>query len=174
MQGLYAELVNATRRPEDASLHHVEEVLSVDQVLDELAGRLKCERGDFTRRTKGAAFRPFTARYLTRYAGLTQRGVADILGVSTGVAVSLQFGRFDELVAENPKLRAYSRPRAGLDPATSSPWPLLADPTGCRNPLLFRIARFLSIDVVLIPVAVAIARLDIRGCFPRKSFRMGG
>ena len=48
-------------------------------------------------------------RYLTRYAGLTQRGVADILGVSTGVAVSLQLRRFEELVAENPKLRAQAR-----------------------------------------------------------------
>jgi len=55
---------------------------------------------------------------------------------------------------------AYSRARAVLDPATSSQWPLLADPTRCSNPLLFRIARLLSIDVVLIPVAVAIARLD--------------
>jgi len=109
VQGLYAELVNATHRPEDAALRHVEETLSCDQVLDELAARLKCERGDFTRRTKGAAYRPFAARYLTRYAGLTQRGVADILGVSTGVAVSLQLRRFEELVAENPKLRAQAR-----------------------------------------------------------------
>lgn len=109
VHGLYAELVNATRRPEDAALRHVEETLSCDQVLDELAARLKCERGDFTRRTKGAAYRPFAARYLTRYAGLTQRGVADILGVGTGVAVSLQLRRFEELVAEKPKLRAQAR-----------------------------------------------------------------
>lgn len=46
---------------------------------------------------------------MTRYAGLTQRGVADILGVSTGVAVSLQLRRFEELVAENPKLCAVAR-----------------------------------------------------------------
>ncbi len=109
VQGLYAGLVNATRRPKDAALRHVEETLSSDHVLDELAVRLKCERGDFTRRTKGAAYRPFAARYLTRYAGLTQRGVADILGVSTGVAVSLQLQQFEELVGEHPKLRALSR-----------------------------------------------------------------
>ena len=109
VQGLYAELVDASRRPEDAALRHVEETLSIDQVLDVLADRLKCERGDFTRRTKGAAYRPFAARYLTRYAGLPQRGVADTLGVSTGVAVSLQLRRFEELVAENPKLRAVAR-----------------------------------------------------------------
>ena len=109
VQGLYAELVNAAGRPEDAAFRHVEEVLSVDQVLNELAARLKCERADFTRRAKGAVYRPFAARYLTRYAGLTQRGVADILGVGTGVAVSLQLRRFDELVAENPKLRALER-----------------------------------------------------------------
>lgn len=109
VQGLYAELVSATRRPEDAALRDVEQVLSVEVVLDELAVLLKCERGDFTRRTKGAAYRPFASRYLTRYAGLTQRGVADILGVSTGVAVSLQLRRFEELVAENPKLCAVAR-----------------------------------------------------------------
>jgi putative transposase len=109
VQGLYAELVNATRRPEDAALRHVEEVLSVNQVLDELARRLKCERESFTKRSKGTVYRPFAARYLTRYAGLTQRGVADILGVSTGVAVSLQLRRFDELLAEDPKLRALAR-----------------------------------------------------------------
>ena len=74
-----------------------------------MAARLKCERGDCMRRTKGAAYRPFAARYLTRYAGLTQRNVADVLGVGTGVAVSLQLRRFDELVAEAPKLRATAR-----------------------------------------------------------------
>ena len=58
---------------------------------------------------RGRRYRPFAARYLTRYAGLTQRGVAGILGVSTGVAVSLQLRRFEELVAENPKLCAQAR-----------------------------------------------------------------
>ncbi len=109
VQGLYAELVNATRRPENASLRHVEQTLSVNQGLDELAVRLKCERRDFMRCTKGAAYRPFAARYLTRYAGLTQRDVADVFGVGTGVAVSLQLRRFDELVADDPKLRAAAR-----------------------------------------------------------------
>ncbi|MBT3193170.1 MAG: hypothetical protein HN341_11505 [Verrucomicrobia bacterium] len=32
--------------------------------------------------------------------------VADVLGVSTNVAVSLQLRRFDQLVAENPKPRS--------------------------------------------------------------------
>ena len=109
VQGLYAELVTATRRPEDAALRHVETVLSVDQVLDIVTDTLKCKRGDFTRRTKGAIYRPFAARYLTRYAGLTQREVADVLGVGTGAAVSLQLRRYEELVAKNPKLHTQAR-----------------------------------------------------------------
>ena len=55
------------------------------------------------------AVRPFASTYLTRSAGLTQRGVPDILGVSTGVAVSLQLRRFEELVAANPKLCTVAR-----------------------------------------------------------------
>ncbi len=109
VQGLYAERVDATRRPEDAALRCVEEVLSVDQVLTELARRLKCDRELFIKRAKGTLHRPFAARYLARYAGLTQRDVADILGVSTGAAVSLQLRRFDTLVSEDPKLRALAR-----------------------------------------------------------------
>jgi REP element-mobilizing transposase RayT len=109
VQGLYAELIDATVRPEDAAMRRAEKVLCVDQVLHELAHRLKCERVDFTRRSKGTIYRPFAARYLTRYAGLTQRAAADVLGVGTGVAVSLQLRRFEQRVAENPKLNTLAR-----------------------------------------------------------------
>ena len=109
VQGLYAELIDATGRPEDTALRRVAKVLSVDQVLDELAHRLKCERADFTKRSKGTVYRPFAARYLTRYAGLTQRSAAGVLEVGTGVAVSLQLRRFEQLVAENPKLNTLAR-----------------------------------------------------------------
>ena len=50
-----------------------------------------------------------TCLWMTRYAGLTQRDVADVLGVGTGVAVSLQLRRFEELVGEHPKLRTVAR-----------------------------------------------------------------
>jgi hypothetical protein len=109
VQGLYAELIDAAGRPEDAALRRVETVLSADQVLHELARRLTCERVDFTRRSKGTIYRPFAARNLTRYAGLTQRAAADVLGVGTGVAVSLQLRRFEQRVAENPKLNTLAR-----------------------------------------------------------------
>jgi putative transposase len=109
MQGLYAELVAATSRPEDAALRNVVEVLTADQVLAELAERLGCEQGLFTRRSKGTVHRPFAARYLTRYAGLSQREVAAILGVSTGAAISLQLRRFEDLVADNRKLRSLAK-----------------------------------------------------------------
>jgi hypothetical protein len=84
-------------------------VLSADQVLAELARLMGCERALFARRAKGTAHRPFAARYLTRYAGLSQREVAAILGVSTGAAISLQLRRFEALVADNRKLRSLAK-----------------------------------------------------------------
>ena len=90
-------------------LRCVVEVLSADQVLVALAGVLKCPPELFARRSKGTVHRPFAARYLTRYAGLSQREVAAILGVGTGAAVSLQLRRFDALTSENPKTRALAR-----------------------------------------------------------------
>ena len=68
-----------------------------------------CEQELFVRRSKGTAYRPFAARYLTRYAGLSQRDVAAILGVSTGAAISLQLRRFEALLTDNRNLRSLAK-----------------------------------------------------------------
>ena len=67
------------------------------------------ERELFVSRSKGTAYRPFAARYLTRYAGLSQREVAAIFGVSTGAAISLQLRRFEALLVDNRKLRSLAK-----------------------------------------------------------------
>ena len=90
-------------------MRNVVVVLSADQVLAELARLLGCERARFARRSKGTAHRPFAARYLTRFAGLSQREVAAILGVSTGAAISLQLRRFEALLADSRKLRSLAK-----------------------------------------------------------------
>ncbi len=103
--GRYSKLVASSGRPEDAAFRKIAKTLPADAVLRELIRLMACTREDFVTRSKGTAYRPFAARYLTRFAGLSQREVADILCVGSGVAVNLQLRRFKELVENNRELQ---------------------------------------------------------------------
>ena len=105
LQALYTAAASGVNRREDVTLRRREMVLSADAVIKTLAGLLGCEPDAFKVRGKGTARRPFAAHFLTRYAGLSQRDVAQHLGVSTGAAVCLQLRRFEELTAADRKLR---------------------------------------------------------------------
>jgi putative transposase len=116
MQGLYATLVSRVSHPEDTALRREVRTLPVEQVLAQLAEEMDCDQGDFLIRQKGTPLRPFAAHFLTHYAGLSQRVVADVLAVSTGAAVCLQLRRFEELVAgHKPTRRLADQCRTALD-----------------------------------------------------------
>ena len=63
------------------------------------------ERGEFCQRRRHSDLRGVTARMLCRYAGLTQREAATVLGVGTGAAIGQQIKRLDVRMRAAPALR---------------------------------------------------------------------
>ena len=62
----------------------------------------RSQRGLRTVYHKGSLARPIAAKMLCRYAGLTQREVADVFEIKTGAAVSTQLKRLKEAAAYRP------------------------------------------------------------------------
>jgi len=101
---LYQELVERHDRPEDVSFRHVTEPLAADAVLEVLAKAFGVEVDRFRRRQRSSLLRTIAARYLIRYAGLSQRAVAELLDAGSGSAISKQLSRHAEVLEKDRKL----------------------------------------------------------------------
>ena len=77
------------RRPEDAGLRSVRRWEDAETVLADVCRVLGVEASDLSRKRRDGTQRAVAAYALVRRAGLTQRQVADRLGMQTGAAVSL-------------------------------------------------------------------------------------
>lgn len=93
------------KKAEDVSFRRVQEALSAEEVLQILAEVFGVPREEFEKRRRDSPLRAVAARYLIRYAGVTQREVARLLGVGTGGAVSAQLARLPELIRKDNSLR---------------------------------------------------------------------
>ncbi len=82
--------------PEDISFRRITEPLDPSLVLKNIAGVLKVDVEDFSRRRRNSLLRAIAARYLIRYSGLDQRGVAGLLNAGSGAAISKQLNRHAE------------------------------------------------------------------------------
>ncbi len=101
---LYDRLVAGQGRKEDASYRAGRRRLSVDQVLDAVCAKMGIPRKGLLRRHRSGWARPVAAWMLTRYVGMSQREVAEVLGVGTGAAVSIQIRRIEGAVREKGSL----------------------------------------------------------------------
>ena len=81
------------------------EPLSADQVLSVLAECFDVGVSEFKRRRHNSALRAVAARYLTRFAGQSQRDVADLLNVGSGAAVCNQLARLPAKLTSDRHLR---------------------------------------------------------------------
>jgi len=90
---LYQKRVETHARPEDVSFRHNTEPLSPETVLRCVAETLGVDERAFMRRTRRSVLRSVAARFLIRYAGLSQRDAARYLGIGSGSAVCNQLKR---------------------------------------------------------------------------------
>ncbi|MDA0323796.1 MAG: transposase [Verrucomicrobia bacterium] len=102
---LYQKRVETHARPEDVSFRHITEPLPTDDVLAILTEIFGVEVDEFKRRRHDSPLRAVAARSLMRYAGLSQRGVADLLKVGSGAAVCNQINRLPGKLAKDRRLR---------------------------------------------------------------------
>ena len=105
VDGLYEEVVEGCRHPEDASFRHVTEPQDVEEVMGVVAEVFGVGVGDLKQRRRNSVLRAVAARFLCRYAGLTQREAAARLGIGTGSAISRQMKRFSDRLSEDPGLQ---------------------------------------------------------------------
>jgi len=102
---LYQKRVKTHARPEDVSFRHITESLPAGDVLAILTETFGVEVGEFKRRRHNSPLRAVAARSLMRYAGLSQRDIADLLKVGSGAAVCNQLNRLSEKLAKDRRLR---------------------------------------------------------------------
>lgn len=102
---IYQKRIEGHARPEDVSFRHVTEPLTVQEILDVLSSVFKVDTAEFKRRRHNSPLRAVAIRFLLRYAGITQRDVADLLHIGSGAAVSNQIHRLPEKLSKDRTLR---------------------------------------------------------------------
>ena len=102
---LYQQRLETLTRPEDASFRHITEPLAPGDVLAVLADCFDVEVSEFSRRRHGSALRAVASKLLIRYAGQSQRDVADLLDIGSGAAVCNQLKRLPEKLSRDRRLR---------------------------------------------------------------------
>ncbi|MBU1694197.1 MAG: transposase [Verrucomicrobia bacterium] len=88
MQRRYERIMSGPRRAEDASFRRVGSKASLAEVRAGVCKALDCDEALLQRRKEGGAARGLWAWALQKHAGLTQREIAGLLGLTTGAAVS--------------------------------------------------------------------------------------
>lgn len=105
IRDMHYALVCRSHRPEDAALRRLNPLVDSDSVITVICRHFGAERAQVFRRQRGTALRAVVARCLCRYAGMSQRDVASLLGLRTGVAVSHQLTRLVERLSRDRKLQ---------------------------------------------------------------------
>ena len=98
-------MIERHRRPEDAAFRRITEPLSADTVFSVLAEVFEVPIEEFHHRRRDSALRGVAGRFLVRYAGMTQREVAEKIGGTSGGALSRQMRKVRELLENDQRLR---------------------------------------------------------------------
>lgn len=102
---LYENLLHGRTRPEDAAFRRAGRCVPVEKILAVVCRELETPREELPIRRRDCLPRAVAARMLCDWGALTQRQTADVLGLGSGAAVSLQLRRLAEELASNARLR---------------------------------------------------------------------
>ena len=98
------DLVMGQKRKEDASFRRTGHPLRAEEIETVVCRELRVDVKVLQEQRRDSFVRPVAARMLVKYGGLTQREVADRLGVTSGAAVSHQMKRLSGGLAADPEL----------------------------------------------------------------------
>lgn len=102
---LYHELVEKSRTPEDVAFRHQIGNLSAEEILGLLGKTLGLEAEQFKERKRKSELRPLAAKMLSKYGGLTNRQIAEMLHIGTGAAAGRAIARLDKILENNRKMK---------------------------------------------------------------------
>lgn len=88
---------------EDVAFRRVSNVMPHEEVILLIAEHFGITEDQLVRRQRGTYYRPMLAKMLLRYCGMTQREIAENLGLTTGTAVSAQIAKTNEMEQTNRK-----------------------------------------------------------------------
>lgn len=101
----YENRLAARPQRENIAFRRTGTQLSREDILRAVCRGLGIERAALLRRRRDAQERAVASRLLCDYGGLTQREVAEVLGLRSGAAVSAQLRKLAEQVQSDPRLR---------------------------------------------------------------------
>ena len=103
----YVKMTADRKRREDISFRKLgESSISTDEVLAEVSREFRVEKTELCRRTRNSTYRGVAGMLMRKYAGCSQREAAEILGLTTGAAVSYQIAKVRKLMEEDEDLAA--------------------------------------------------------------------
>ena len=103
------QLRKMRKQPEDVSFRKISTRVTSETVLEELSRVFSVPVESFRERRRDSVLRGVGAKYLCRYAGLTQREAAKILKVGSGAAISHQLRKLEGMLADDRRLRHLTR-----------------------------------------------------------------
>jgi REP element-mobilizing transposase RayT len=105
VEELHAGRLRERGRPEDVAFRRLGTPVAEERVLAAVLKEFGVARAELRQRRRESWVRPVTAKLLVERSGLTQREVAEQLGLGTGAAVSIQLRKLQHALGEDPKLR---------------------------------------------------------------------
>ena len=102
---LYHELVEKSRKPEDAVFRRQIGNISAEEIFCLLNKTLGLGTERFKERKRKSELRPLAAKMLSKYGGLTNRNIAEMLHIGTGAAAGRAIARLDKILEKNHKLK---------------------------------------------------------------------
>jgi len=105
IRALYEDLLGRRHRAEDIAFRRTGTRLPTEQILQVVCAGLGVDRVSLLRRRRDSLDRAVASRMLCDYGGLTQRQVAEVLGLRSGAAVSAQLHTLTERLKTDPRLR---------------------------------------------------------------------
>ena len=104
-QTMYLEMVQGHDKKEDVSFRRICAYTSIEEVLAISLEVLGVPHDALARRSKRSSTRPLIAFALCQYAGCTQRKAAEVLGLFSGAAVSIQLKKLQEQLKSDKALQ---------------------------------------------------------------------
>ncbi len=98
------QLAESSNKQEDITARRTQGRLGTDEVLAITLEVLGIDTEEVGRRRGGGVYRGILARMLLKYSGMTQREVAEYLGMGTGASVSMRLKALNQELGEDQAL----------------------------------------------------------------------